>query len=694
MLLGVQYYRPPSPSEQYWSDDMAAIAAAGFDTVQLWAIWGWVEVQRGTFVWDDYDRIMDRAHEVGLKVIISTIAEMQPTWVLRDFPSAGVVDHLGRVTPSTTRVEVQVGVTPGGSLDDPRVRDAMRTFFTEAALHFSAHPALFAWDAWNENRWAMESNGYLDYSPASTEAFHEWLRGKYGDLQGVAIAWRKRFSTWDDVQPGRKPGLPYTDLVEFQSFLSWRCAQHMKFRYESIRTADPTTPIYAHCGEPSVSSPGWAFEQAMSRGNDFELADQLDGYGCSNFPHVTEMNVLDLGIRIEATRAAAGKKPFWLSELQGGGGKTGLHVQKPVGGPEQQRWVWNGIARGAKGIVIWSWRDEILGRESGGFGFIGSDGNREERLRLLPITSAQIRRHADLIDNYRPDAPQAAVLFSQQNYEIEWAQDGEGAFQAAHSVLGWLKAFEELQVPYELVDPNHLERLADCKLLVLPWPLSIPEPAMERIRDWVAAGGHLVTESELMGFDDQAFYRRPEERGTALSLGIDSLGRRTLPTDGTLVVTLYGREFAIPAASWIEHYLVGPGQRQVATHEGGAAALDFTFGDGSILALGTFAGLGHYSGDKSEFLEFAGALLNASGVTARAAVSETSGMNLQWRIGRSRTSSVLFLIGVPFANVVIALTGTDPALSATELLSGKLIELRSGTLSVDLSDNGVAVLVW
>ena len=693
MLLGVQYYRPPTPTDEHWEGDMADIAAAGFDTVQLWVIWGWVEARRGTFDWSDYDRIMDSAHEAGLRVVLSTIAEMQPAWMLRDYPDAGAVDHLGRQTPSTTRVEAQVGITPGGSFDDPRVIEAMRTFLSETARHFDAHPALASWDVWNENRWAMESDGYLDYNPSTIESFRAWLGDKYGDLDGVAKAWGRRFSTWEDVQPGRKPGLPYTDLVEFQSFLSWRAAKHMRFRYDTIRAVDRVRPIYAHCGEPSVSSSGWEFEQAMSRGNDFELADQLDGYGCSSFPKVTNMSVLDLGVRIEATRAAAGQKPFWLSELQGGGGKTGLHVQEAVAGSEQQRWIWNGIARGAKGIIVWCWRDEVLGRESGGFGFIGNDGNKEERLRLLRETSATIRKHAPLFDGYMPDSAQVAVMFSPLNYEIEWAQEGERANQAAHSVLGWLKAFEELQVPYELVDPNHVDLLDDCEVLVLPWPLSIPDETMARIRLWVEAGGRLVTESELAAFDDQAFYRWPEDRPTAIALGIDTLGRRTLPDDGILRVTIAGREFALPTASWVEEYAPPAGSITLARHRDRTAAFSVPLGTGSIVALGTFVGLGHFRSPSEGFLGFVQALLTGSGVAARATVNVTSGRHLQWRIGRSGQSTLLFLVGEPDTTVTVTLRDEVPAL-IRDLVSDIQLSSKGGSFEVPLSSDGTAALVW
>jgi beta-galactosidase GanA len=691
MLLGVQYYRPPSPDPSQWEHDIAEIARAGFGTVQLWLIWGWVESTPGEYEWGDYDRIMDLAHASGLQVVISTIAEMQPAWLLRRYPDAAMVDHLGRVTPSTTRVEAHVGVTPGGSIDDPRVLAHMGDFLDAAARHFAPHPALVAWDCWNENRWAMEGDGYLDYSPASIRAFHSWLVSRYGDLDGVARAWRRRFATWDDVQPGRKPGLPYTDLVAFQRFLTERATTHLRFRRDTIRAADPAHPISAHCGEPSVNSAGSLFEQPLSRGNDFAHAAELDGYGCSSFPHLEGMSMLDLGLRIEATRSAAGERPFWLAELQGGGGRLGHHVLPAVRADEQQRWLWNGMGRGAKGTIIWQWRDEVLGRESGGFGFAGDDGHAGARAEAMARTASVIAAHEEFFDAYRPEAAEVGVMFLPGTYYLEWAQDGNFGLQARESMLGWMRVFETLQLPYEVLDPDHLSRLDDLKLLVLPWPLSVPEPAMAAVAAWVERGGLLLTEADLAAFDDEAFYHPPGSRG-GLGLGPRSLGRRELPASGTLSLELDDARFELPAASWLEHY-DPTDARVLGTDDGHPIAVEHALGAGSAISVGSFPGLAHSLTPSSDVLRFAEHLVERAGVAISARVPGTDGTTVQWRRGVSGEWSVLFLIGAPRGELVVHLPGLG-AVTEIEELTDACVSVDESRLVVALSPWGVAVVRW
>ena len=65
MILGTQYYRPPFPPRELWREDIAGMAAAGLDTVQLWACWGWIEPEPGRYRFEDYDELIELASRSG-----------------------------------------------------------------------------------------------------------------------------------------------------------------------------------------------------------------------------------------------------------------------------------------------------------------------------------------------------------------------------------------------------------------------------------------------------------------------------------------------------------------------------------------------------------------------------------------------------------------------------------------------------
>ena len=458
MILAAQYYRPPFPERRYWKEDLDGMKDAGLNAVQLWVLWSWVEPEPGRFDFSDYDELVEEAGKRGLGVVLSSIAELHPFWIHREIPDAHMIDHMGRAVISTNRGEAHQGLTPGGCTDNPEVLRRMGAFLETVGSRYATAPNLVGWDIWNELRWNVQADGLVCFCPHTLRAFRGWLDAKYGGLDGLNAAWKRRYCDWADVMPGKLPKRPYTEMMAFEKFLQWRAAEQMRFRAEIIKRADPTHIVTGHGAQPSAHMAGDAENHAINRGNDWDLVKPLDGVGCSHFPFWFAMSDADFGVRVECTRSAAGDKTVWVSELQGGSARQGFDVRPSVEAKPQQRWVWNGYGRGAKAVIFWCWRDEFFGRESSGYGLAGRDGLAEERIALMKQTGSILREHNALLEAYRPDAAKVGVLFDPNGYNLEWAQDGVAA-RARDSVTGYLTALEHLQVPYTLVESSHLAAL-------------------------------------------------------------------------------------------------------------------------------------------------------------------------------------------------------------------------------------------
>ena len=78
--LGVQYYRPPFPNKKHWREDLHRIAESGLNTIQLWAVWAWIEPKPGEWIFDDYDELIELAGEAGsVQVELDVGAEIPET---------------------------------------------------------------------------------------------------------------------------------------------------------------------------------------------------------------------------------------------------------------------------------------------------------------------------------------------------------------------------------------------------------------------------------------------------------------------------------------------------------------------------------------------------------------------------------------------------------------------------------------
>jgi len=592
--LGVQYYRPPFPNQRYWEEDMARIRDAGLNALQLWVVWSWVEPSPGEFMFDDYDRIIELARKNDLGVVLSTIAAVHPYWIHREIPGSEMVDNLGHKVVSSNRREIHFGLTPGGCFDHPGVWAHMRRFLEQAVTRYRSVENVLGWDAWNELRWNVQADGLVCYCPYTINAFHNWLKLKYGDLEGLNDAWVRRYRSWDDVRPGKHPNRPYTEMMAFEHFITWRATEHGKARYDLIKGLDPERLVTVHGAQPSVMhGDRYPIGTALHRGNDWFFADHMDGIGCSSFPVWQGADDADLTARLSFLNSAARGKHIWLSELQGGRASTGFDSHDPVRAAPQQRWVWTGIAGGADTILFWCWRDEVFGRESAGFGLSGNDGFASARLDAMRKTGNILSEQAELLGGYQPDKAEVGILFSPQSYYFYWAQEGTGSL-AQDGVQGYARALIRGNVPYTVIEEEHLDELAGLKVLFLPRLAVVDDACAQALAEFVRQGGVLVAETECGEFGSNGLYRYPQDRFLAELTGVYELGRRTR-SGTTISLTFDGQAYNLPAAQWLTPFYSG-GDTVLGSIADGPLAVDVAVGSGRVIFCGSYLGDAYYAG--------------------------------------------------------------------------------------------------
>ncbi len=697
MFLATQYYRPPFPEKRFWADDISRMRDAGLDAVQLWAIWGWIESEPGLFRYDDYDELVSLADQKGLGVILSTIAEIHPFWIHRLVPDGRLVDHTGRAVESMTRGECNVGLTPGGCFDHPRVAEMMRRFLTDIASHYAGASNLLAWDCWNETRWCVHASGHVCYCPSTLAEFRRWLDMRHGGLDGLNRAWRRRYTSWDDVYPNRMFHGTFVDVIEFLRFLADRAAAHTRFRYEAISSANSEHFISAHCGQPAIQNTGYGWEQTLCRGVDWDLADELDGFGCSHFPLWGKgIDEAGFGVRVESSRSANRGKETWVSELQGGSARSGLEAQPSVDPASQQRWIAQAMARGAKGVIFWCWRDEVFGRESSGFGLNGWDGLAEQRLDAMRKTAGFIDQHRELIDSYSPEPARVGVLFVPGGYMLNWAERGK-AEEAVDAVNGYATALERLRIPYDFVEAHHADDLERLSVLLMPWPLVLPERARKRIVRFIRGGGRVLVEAEADAYDEQGWYRYPDERTFMRSLGVSDLGRRELPADGRIPISLGRREFDLPISGFITPLKAPRSAEVLSVNEHDQPLLVRKgVGEGVAYVVGSFPGRG-YRRERNEALEaLIEAICEDAGVRRDFDVDAGDGNELlTYRWGRAGRSRLLWIInGGDDRRISVHGRPFGRAHQADELISGQRLAVERRRCRLSLPAGASAVLKW
>jgi len=532
-------------------------------------------------------------------------------------------------------------------------------------------------------------------------------------------AWQRRYVSWEDVSPGWAANRPFTEAMAFQHFLTERANDHARKRYETIKAVDAVHPITMHGGAPSMYYCGRDQEgqiiTPIDNGNDWDMASYLDGVGCSSFPKWGRQDWSDYAVRMEIIRSAAGKKRLWLSELQGGRAAVGFTQQGPVQAVEQQHWLWNAIAVGAEAILFWCWKDEVFTTEAGGFGMSGFDGYAAERLAAFKAASGVLEKHKDVLVKYRPDRPEIGLYFSPQSAYLHWCNNKSGETYL-NALLGYGKALVRKNIPFEMIEEEHLDELKRLKVLFMPRALVTDEKTEKKLIDYVSGGGTLVVESECGAFDSRGIYRYPENRFLN-KLGIREVGRRTIDRKTVkFQVVANKRRFDLTGSQWVTPWLFGPSspvqpsQSAAADRVGQALWLrrvpprlhrgqtwakygketmagEVAAGKGRIILIGTYLGETYFKERNRRLEDFLKMICLRSGFCREAeAIADRKG-DVYLREGKSGGKRVFFVFCGLKGKIVTIKMSRDYLRSQilTDLISGKM------TKGMGVKDKNAAV---
>lgn len=712
-IFGTQYFRPPFPREFRWREDIKAISDTGLNAIQLWLVWGWCEVEPGKFVFDDYDRLFDLADEHNLGVVLSTLPEVNPFWIPRVHPDALMVDVEGRRVENCNRWECLSGIVPGACSDHPQIRVLMMRFLEACGHHFKERSNLLAWDVWNENRWRNHAQDLVCFCEYSKRNLRTFLTEKYGDLAGLGKAWGRRYASWDDVHIGRLQGLSYPEMQDFTGWMCHRAQEMSTWRVATVKNADPKHIVATHTGSPTVFGGLNLNENIFSRGIDWDVATG-DAYGYSSFPKTaTPMAPDEFCVRTSAV-ATAGNKPMWMSELQGGQAVVAGMYGTPLTGAEQQAWIWTGIARGAKALLLWGWRNEIFGIESNRFGVIGVDGLASDRQRMLRRSAETVTTHGELLRDFQPHPPQVGVLFQRNTYFRHWMDSnwkklngvaGNNS-QAATHWLAYPRALERLNVPYAIYDDRHLpSAYGALKFMIVPDAVGLDDTAAEWLCEFAQQGGAVFVEGAAGCYGPDTYFRNPNERPFYQKLGLRGEWHRGLTC--TIRMIPDRSEEGIDAIklhlSDYEATFAAGQQGVIALEPDGVSLLaNIQHGAGKVLCLGSLVSEDNAMMPDSIWKEWLQNLLKWAGVPRTIRVEGDGGGLCTARFGQSGNRRILIVTNLNGAQrVTIRLLQNEPLqLQAMSKLSCSddtvAIDSVNGALHIQLSvrEFDHAVFTW
>ena len=642
--FGAVYFRKSNPPEADWERDHQVAAQMGINIFRHWFLWASVENSPGRYDWRDYDRMLELEGRYRIKTVIAENVTGAPEWMWDQYPHARRIGSDGQQGFPSVASGSATGNAPL-CLDNDDVLERAGQFLSALVKRYRNRSATLGYDLWNE--------GDLTecHCEATQAKFREWLKAKYGTLETLKAAWhRYSLGGWEHVHPPHDNG-GYPDSLDWLAFRRDNAIRLLRWRINLIRGLDTKNQITAH-GVGALTEIEW------------RTAAAVDTYG---YTWVASRHGNDPWMQFQAVdvvRGGSRGKPFWHAEATGGP----LWLQPQVlnrplddgrSSDEKDVRVWSLIdmAAGARGILFTRWRPLLDGPLFGAFGPMGMDGSVTPRAEMAGSLARWANAHPDIWKSH-PIKGDVGIVFVEESLDFASIQGSgraaaagrggggaeSGAGNYTQSAQGAYQAFFDSNIQADFVS---IDDIGEYPLIYLPYPEMLKQSTADKLRDYVAKGGRLVSEGCPGYFGDGGHVGTVQP-----NLGLDKLfGARetyvqfTPDLLGKLTLMVKGRE--IGGDYFLQEYDPTGGKAVGQYANGHTAAIENSFGSGRTLLIGTFPGGAYFRSHAPATREFFADLLTWAGLQpkvqssdpkVKARLHEGAGGTYLWAVNPTRTA--------------------------------------------------------
>lgn len=678
-------------SSERWGRDLDQIKALGFNTVKCWVDWATAEPKPGEFHFEQLNLLLGLAQARGLRVIVQIYMDSAPDWVGERYPDGRFVDRSGAV--------IQSQAAPGYCIDHAGVRAATVKFIEALARDANRSRALYGWDVWSEPHvvnWAefpYLTNPEFCFCANTQARFREWLKAKYKSLEALNGAWYRHFERWDQVEPPRASTiLSYTDYLDWRAFIDEKLAADLATRVKAVRAADRTHPISSHAAVPGLfTSPTDGFGEP----DDFKMSAAADFFGTSLYPkHAAStrpwsQEMLAAGLDFTRSAGHSQGKGFWIGELQAGQGATGMRIADPVTPADEEFWLWQALAHGAREIAIYAYYPMSSGYESNGYGLVDLDGAVTPRARAAGHLAQVAAQHAADFLGAEPARAQVAILYNRLSSMVGGAEPSLSKLGNAErdSLEGVHRTFTEANIPVDFVSSGDVGsgRVDSYKVLFLPYPVMLSRETGERVARYVEQGGTAVAEARL-AWNDASGRASEAIPGAGLDRVFGAREKLIRPIETphlfmeqTPILPSFAARELVTAAAFEEALEPLEGARVLAHFaDSSVAMVEHPFGKGRAILVGTFLSLAYERQHDASTRRLLLALAESAGVTPEVRVTGDSTGEVEIRRLVAKDFELLFAFNHSRnpADAEVSLGLPWPAIKARELTTDEPVTVE------------------
>jgi beta-galactosidase len=486
VLYGVAYYPEYMPTDRL-DKDVEMMQTAGITAVRVgestWSSW---EPKDGDFQFVWMQRVLDRLHEAGIKVILGTPTYSIPTWLYKEHPEI-LVTHVGTAPPLNgslhptyppSLVPGAYGVRQNYDFLNPYFRQHAERIVREIVSHFKDHPAVIGYQIDNETYPTAIPTAYMN------AAFVERLKRKYKTPQTVnklwgLVYWGQLVDKWEDL-PTREGILNPGYKLEWENFqhdvVTEYLASQAKIVNQYKRPDQFITQDFS--GGVHTNLDQWAIARNLdivAENPYFETQTHLDGRSI--------WLAGDLGRSLKNTN-------YLVTETNAQTIGWDSRTQYPQYPGQLRLAVYAHLAAGANMVEYWHWHSLHYGQETYWKGVLSHDLEPNRTYAEVTRVAGELKKIGPELVNFKKDN-KVAILVSTDSANALSYMPVSDTVNYMTVLYQMYNSLYDLNVEPDFVRVGNPD-LSRYRVLLVPPLYSASDSELQQLSDYVKNGGHIV----------------------------------------------------------------------------------------------------------------------------------------------------------------------------------------------------------
>ncbi len=468
ILYGAAYYHEYMPYDRL-DKDIQLMKDCGLTVVRVGeSSWGLFEPQEGVFDFAWMDRIIDKMHAAGIKVILGTPTYSIPAWMVDKHPEV--------LAEYVKGGKAYYGIRQNMDFTNPTYKFYSERIIRKLMERYAKHPAIIGYQVDNETEaHGMNNRDYF-------VGFRNYVKDKFKSLDVLTKEWGMNYwgmniHTWEEfyprdgvTNPSYKNEWERYNRKSVADFLNWQC--------DIVNEYKRKDQFVMHCFMPA-----------------FHNIDQVESFKQMQYPAINvyhEVQDGQDGQRIayagDFMRTVA-KGNYLIAETNAQGIGWDARNQRPPYDGQLRQNVYSHMASGSNMIEYWHWSTLHYGQETYWRGVLGHDLQPNRVYNEFKVTANELKNVGKKLVNLQKKN-KVAILYSHDSYHalgfMPYAKKANYPIDLVHQAL------YRMNIETDIIPCDKISDFNQYQMLVIPPLYVATDELLLKIDEFVKNGGHVV----------------------------------------------------------------------------------------------------------------------------------------------------------------------------------------------------------